>query len=281
MDPDIDWLCELTFFQPEGMAASQLRKEKDVVAQYEAIRSLSNTQTSTALSTLLTTCKDSSVFYRIRCEAAFAMAHHRNETLEMVGLETLKDFYKDQFCRKMKDDDMGFFPLRNDFSSLQAYYLQKAVIMSLGQTRDDHGVIPTSSRQIVLDALVYNDNTSNEFSDVYWVSTLIEILSDSFLPEFDSKRLEEVSKKKNLQNTQVEHFEFPSDAGVSTSVVKNTDLLREAFEELERFRNRDRLVPSYHNLITQAVLQAYLKWMAFGLMPVDLSLFLSFTRYFF
>ena len=35
VDPEIDWLCELTFEQPDHMAVSQLHKDKDVAAQYE------------------------------------------------------------------------------------------------------------------------------------------------------------------------------------------------------------------------------------------------------
>lgn len=79
-----------------------------------------------------------------------------------VGLNTLKRFYRDQYCRQMRDTTQEYYPNRNDFSIMQHYYLQRSVINAISQVRDDRGLIPLETRQILLDALIYNDNTSNE-----------------------------------------------------------------------------------------------------------------------
>ena len=101
-------------------------------------------------------------------------------------------------------------------------------------------------------------------------------LSDTFLPEFDKAKVPEATQARALQNTEVEEFVFPGER----EPIHNADiaLLKETFEEFERFRSRDRLVPSYHNVITLTSLQCYLKWMVIGLIPVDLPLFLGLTR---
>lgn len=73
--------------------------------------------------------KDSGVFYRVRAEAAFALASQGIHTSELTGLFELKRVYKDLFCRKMRDVGDEYFPVRNDFSVLQNYHIQKVLTL--------------------------------------------------------------------------------------------------------------------------------------------------------
>ena len=102
-------------------------------------------------------------------------------------------------------------------------------------------------------------------------------LADSFLPEGESVVDSFSHQVRNLQNAQIEVLNFQSKR--QTPAKSDVALLKETFKEIERFRSRDRMVPSYHNIITSTSLHCFFKWMVHNFMPVDLSLFLSYTRY--
>lgn len=77
IDPEMDWLCELTFDQPDYMAVAQLRKDKDVVSQMDSLKSLAKLQTPLTTSSITAFLKDPNYFYRVRGDAAFALARVR------------------------------------------------------------------------------------------------------------------------------------------------------------------------------------------------------------
>ena len=279
IDPEMDWLCELIFDEPDYMAMSQLRKDRDIIAQVEAIQMLSKTPSTLTSNALLTFIRDPNQFYRARVDAIYALAKHESSSPdEPSGLELIKRFYKEMYCRQMKDSSPNYFPKRNNFSHLQDYYIQKSIIIAISKTRIASQV-PIESKRLVLDALMYNDNTSNEFSDVYWVATLMTALSDSFIPEFNKAVLGETTRNLNIEKTQVEIFDFAvSSVPVEPNQEEHDPLLIETFNEMERFRSKDRIVPSFHNIITACALEAYLKWMIVELIPSDISTFVSYSR---
>jgi hypothetical protein len=124
----------------------------------------------------------------------------------------------------------------------------------MGESRNDKGIVPFESRQVLLDALIYNDNSLNEFSDQYLISTLLTALCDSFLPE--DVTLPPEQEKRNLQLSDVEILNFQGKRNLPTQTNKTeTAFLKLIFNEFERIRDNDRLAPSYHNIITNTVLQ--------------------------
>ena len=124
----------------------------------------------------------------------------------------------------------------------------------MGETRNDKGIVPFESRQVLLDALIYNDNSLNDFSDEYLLSTMLTALCDSFLPEDVTLPQQELTR--NLQISDVEILDFQGKRNPSAQ-MNNTEMafLKLMFNEFERLRDSDRLVQSYHNIITNTVLQ--------------------------
>lgn len=73
LDPDCNWLCVIEFEQSDFMWASQLQKDKDVFAQFEAVNALANMPSHGTYSVLLDTMYDTNAYYGIRIEAARAL----------------------------------------------------------------------------------------------------------------------------------------------------------------------------------------------------------------
>lgn len=74
LDVDLEWITAIAFEQPDYMWVSQLQRDRDVVAQLEAIQALKRQPTAIISSVLVKTVLVSKYFHRIRCEAALALA---------------------------------------------------------------------------------------------------------------------------------------------------------------------------------------------------------------
>ncbi|RCI03150.1 hypothetical protein CU098_000195, partial [Rhizopus stolonifer] len=266
LDAEFEWLCICDFKQPDYMWAAQLTKDRDVVAQHEAIDALKHMPSSPTSTSLLRAVLDPKCFYKIRMEAAYGLAACARPSLNWVGLHQLNKMFQKRFCfpvssltqRAMDQDDLPLtnsIPKPNNFSNLSDYFLQKASVVAFSQIRDDHGLTPVRIRQFLLDLLKYNDNIGNEFSDCYYVATLISSLGDALIPSSD--------KPDAL------HYDSPEGQQVTAA----------AKAEIERFRTLDYVIPTYHNTVTVTCLRTMTKLMLKGLMPVNLSMFMQYTRY--
>lgn len=119
-DPDMEYLAEVHFNQPVQMWINQLEKDKDVIAQAQAIAALeASPQLSfsvvNALNGFLT---DSKAFWRVRIEAAFALANSASKETDFSGLLHLVKFYKS----RRFDPDIGL-PKPNDFHDFAEYFV--------------------------------------------------------------------------------------------------------------------------------------------------------------
>ncbi|ORX42682.1 hypothetical protein DM01DRAFT_1350220 [Hesseltinella vesiculosa] len=264
LDAEFEWLTCFDFEQPDYMWAAQLTKDRDVVAQHQAIQALQRMPSLQTSTSLLRALMDPKCFYKIRMESAYALAACAKPSLHWVGLLQLGKMFKKRYCFASATQDMDLsddlpfemaIPKPNNFSNLQDYFIQKAVIIALSRTRDDNGLTPVKIRQFLLDLLRYNDNLGNEFSDCYYIATMISSLGDSLIPT------------SNVS----EALERESPEGWA--------LIETVKAEIERFRTLDYVIPTYHNVVTVACLKAMTKLMLHGLMDLDLSMFLPYTRY--
>lgn len=239
LDAELEWVCVVDFKQPDYMWAAQLTKDRDVVAQHEAISMLKYMPSEATSTSLLRAVMDPKCFYKIRMEAAYGIASCGVASLNWIGLHQLSKMFYQSYCFPLKSQHdkesldslplLQSIPKPNNFTDISAYYLQKASIVAFSQIRDERGLTPVKIRQFLLDLLRYNDNVGNEFSDCYYVSTLILALGDALIPS----------------STEEFTLEDPEDEKVNSA----------AKAEIERFRTLDYVVPSYHNVITTACLK--------------------------
>ncbi|XP_015696706.1 transcription initiation factor TFIID subunit 2 isoform X2 [Oryza brachyantha] len=146
VDPEMEYLAEIHFHQPVQMWINQLEKDKDVISQSQAIAVMEkSSQLSFAVINALNNfLNDTKAFWRVRVEAAYALAVTASEDTELTGLLHLVKFYKS----RRFDADIGL-PRPNDFHDIPEYFV-----------------------------LEYNDNNGNVYSDVYWLSAMVQAIGD-------------------------------------------------------------------------------------------------------
>ncbi|KAM6569313.1 hypothetical protein CsatB_017298 [Cannabis sativa] len=193
-DPEMEYLAEIHFNQPIQMWINQLEKDRDVIAQAQAIAMLETSpQLSfnivTALNNFLTDSKVLPLaefhffffyffiflkaFWRVRIEAAFALANTASEETDWAGLLHLVKFYKG----RRFDADIGL-PKPNDFHDFAEYFVLEAIPHAVAMVRTADRKSPREAVEFVLQLLKYNDNNGNPYSDVYWLAALIQSVGE-------------------------------------------------------------------------------------------------------
>ncbi|WOL20068.1 hypothetical protein Cni_G28870 [Canna indica] len=175
VDPEMEYLAEIHFYQPVQMWINQLEKDKDVVAQSQAISMLEMLpQLSFAVVNALNSfLNDSKAFWRVRIEAAYALAHTTSEETDLAGLLHLIKFYKS----RRFDADIGL-PRPNNFHDVPEYFVLEAIPHAVALVRASDKKSPREAIEFVLQLLKYNDNSGNPYSDVYWLAALVQSIGE-------------------------------------------------------------------------------------------------------
>ncbi|XP_051150213.1 transcription initiation factor TFIID subunit 2 [Andrographis paniculata] len=174
-DPELEYLAQVHFNQPVQMWINQLEKDKDVVAQAQAIAVLEalpqlSFSVVNALNNILS---DSKVFWRVRIEAAYALAATTCEDTDWIGLLHLINFYKS----RRFDPNIGL-PRPNDFHDFQEYFVLEAIPHAIAMVRSSDKKSPREAVEFILQLLKYNDNNGNIYSDVFWVAALVQSIGE-------------------------------------------------------------------------------------------------------
>jgi transcription initiation factor TFIID subunit 2 len=254
LDKDFEWITKIAFSQPHYMFVSQLQQDNDVVAQVESVQYLLKQQPFPIVSTILIrTLMDKRYFYGIRVMAAHALARCAISSLNWVGLTHLEKAFQEFYCF-----ENSVMMRSNDFSDLRRYRVQCAIPEAIAMVRDSAGKCPDRVKKFFIDKLKFNDNSNNEFSDSFYVATLLSCLAKSMISTSDSKL----------------SFDF----GDHDQEVRDADFTRTAVDEIQRFRRIDEWIPSFHNLYTVTALDSMKLFMQKGIAPRRVADFLQFTR---
>lgn len=263
MDADFEWLASIHFEQPDYMWVSQLQRDRDVVAQVSAVHALAQMPSLVTCSMLTRTVLVNKYFYRVRTEAVHALVHCAIPQLDNLGLFHLLKLFRTQFCHDPPDEasienplDVPCIPRANDFSDAADYFLQRALIHAISRVRNPDGRTPPQVKRFLINLLRYNDNSTNHFVDDFYLAGAINALASAFIPIESA-----VAATQDADMASEESF-----------------LLAHAVAEVERLQELDRLVPSYHNVITLASLDFQVAMMLANLKPKDLQLFFTYTR---
>ncbi|KAF9055881.1 hypothetical protein BJ165DRAFT_1336062, partial [Panaeolus papilionaceus] len=265
MDADFEWIANIKFEQPDFMWVSQLQRDRDVVAQLEAVHALAEKPTAIVSSTLTKTILVSNYYFRIRCEAAIALVNCAIRKLEFLGLFHLFKLFL-RYCYDPEDPNQDLFqhtyvPKPNDFSDIAEYFVRKALISAISQVRFENGKTPSIVRQFFIDQLRYNDNTSNPYSDGFYICTIISAAASA-----------NVSTAPPERGELLQSDTHPEQNAEDVTLVKQTRI------EVDRYRSMDRLIPSPHNIVTIAALEFYTVLGVANLIPSHPRTFFPFTR---
>ncbi|KAL8517741.1 hypothetical protein ACS0TY_015824 [Phlomoides rotata] len=174
-DPEMEYLAEVNFNQPVQMWINQLEKDKDVVAQAQAIEVLEALPqlSFSVVNALNNFLSDSKAFWRVRIQAAYALATTACEENDWAGLIHLINFYKSR-----RFDTEISLPRPNDFHDFQEYFVLEAIPHAIAMVRASDKKSPREAVEFILELLKYNDNSGNSYSDVFWVAALVQAVGE-------------------------------------------------------------------------------------------------------
>lgn len=165
--------------QPDFQWQFQLRHERDVTAQLEAIDALERYASPATRLALTDTIENEQVFYEVRCKAALCLTKVATAMVtSWQGPPAMLTIFKKFF---------GSFSAphiirQNNFTNFQHYFLQKTIPVAMAGLRTAHGICPPEVIRFLLDLFKYNDNTKNHYSDNYYRAALVEALGNSITP---------------------------------------------------------------------------------------------------
>jgi transcription initiation factor TFIID subunit 2 len=263
-DADFEWIARMDLSLQGYMYASQLQQDRDIVSQLMAIRSIMRYGgDKTVSSILLRTLMDRRYFHRIRYLAAHGLVRHagvRNSTtneLVHVGSFHLKKAFDTLFCTH----EQGSSIIRpNDFSDHQQYLAQLAIVEAVSKIRDENGHAPLDVKEWMLDKLKFNDNSNNDFSDAYYVATLMRGLANALAAKpssFDTSTMDLEETRRYVKMQQVE---------------------QSCIEEIDRYRRMDEWTSSYQNLYSRTALECQAVLAEAGIYRYSPLHFLQYTR---
>ena len=187
VDPDFEMLRKLQISQNDFMWVEQIKKEKvDAISQIDAIKAVrSTTEYSKVMELLFNLLEDTSNYYRVRMEAAKTLAVISYPINAFKGLDFLIYYFK-----KRHYENEVLKP--NDFSSLEEYYVDKAVLKNIIKVNDmsltfNNSRIRVNSNFVVeflAELLRNNDNSVNYYDDSFWRANLLQTLGSTTNPVY-------------------------------------------------------------------------------------------------
>jgi transcription initiation factor TFIID subunit 2 len=252
IDADFEWICRAHINDmPSYMYVSQLQQDKDVVAQYESIQFLASKEGHRLISTFLVkTLMDGRYFHGIRTYAADVMAQSALKRTEWTGLFHLKKAFRELFCLPGSPMTRS-----NDFSDRSLYLIQCAIPKAIAKIKGEDGRSPLEAKSFLLDIIRYNDNRGNEYSDDYYISTLMHCLADCLTTN-------KIGDMDLDAETERNEFEFT----------------KKAIEELTRHQRLDEWIPTYQNVYTTTALDCARKLIMNRVTPFKPSEFLQYAQ---
>ncbi len=166
------------------------------------------------------------------------MVHNWNGPQPLIS--TFKKFFMTQSSQNLVTT--------NNFSDLQQYFLQKTIPVAIGSLRSAHNLCPPDMVRFILDLIRFNENSKNQFSDAYYKAALIDGLANTITASI----------------AQLQNVETSANLSAEMQLVGEEICLR---------LNLEKIIPSYHYVITVSCLRALRKLQKMGHIPEDLNIF--------
>lgn len=200
---------------------------------------------------------DRRYFYGIREAAARALVKHAKEETNWLGLFHLERAFQELFCLPGSPMTRS-----NDFSDRAAYALQLAIPEAISKVRDNDGKTPLRVKRFLYDKLKFNDNSNNEYSDHFYVATLMQSLCHAMLGKVESR------------DVDIDDFDMER----MLEIQAEEQLEKDAIAEFDRYRRMDEWSSSFQNVYSRAALRCQMQLMRAKILDVDIMQFLPYTR---
>lgn len=253
IDPDMSILRKVNFEQPDYMWQYQVRFERDVIGQVEALNVLSGYPSPATRMALAEILENEKYFYRVRMESAFCLAKVANK---MIGSWAGPPAMLNLFTRFFFCESSPPIVKMNNFANLQQYFMQKTLPVAMALLRNSSNTCPKEVLHYIIDLIKFNDNTKNKYSDNYYRASLVDALASSITPAVSMSNASQKITAENLSQD-----------------------IKMVMEEITRFLNLEKLLPCYKYVITVSCLQAIRALQKNGHLSPDASLLRSYAHY--
>lgn len=261
LDADFEWICQIQLQMPGYMFLSQLQQDRDIVAQLESIRHMNSYPANGLISTILVrTMMDKRYFHGIRTAAAQALVKQAEEKLNYVGLFHLKKAFEEMFY----SPELGSRMTRpNDFSDRSSYHLQCKLIEAISQVRNAKGYAPREIKEFLLDKLKFNDNSINDYSDCFYIATLMRAVTGAMVAK---------PMTSSVEDTDLMDADADEERNLQFRLEQN------CLAEIDRHRRMDEWASSYQNIFSRTALECQLSLSKAGIGETGAVHFLPYTR---
>ncbi|CUM50969.1 unnamed protein product [Debaryomyces fabryi] len=259
VDADYEWIAQINVKQPDYMFGSQLQYDRDVEAQYEAVRYFGDREKPNTLycTALTRTVMDDRYYYGLRIAAAQALADISKPDNNFIGIGYLIKIFKELFCFPGSS-----IPLSNDFNNFNRFFLQKQIPQILSNVRDENGEVPFVIRNLLLNLVKFNENSNNTFQDCFYMSDLITSLTTSALNANSALTSQDplnLLDKSDSINSEKQKF------------------LQDVITEINRLQKLDEWVPSYQSIIAITCIKQKVRLATHGLLQLTFEDLLYYT----
>eukprot|EP01133_Synstelium_polycarpum_P013066 gene13066-15367_t len=224
------------WIQPEYMWIHQLELDRDVIAQSDALRGIRQFVSSNSLRAVFKFFSNPKYFYKVRVEAAYVISAMTCKETNYEGLDLMINYFKSQYF-----NPESHLLEENNFNDFSSYFIKKIIPISVSLMKDKEGRTPIEAIEFLIDLLKDNDNSTNPFSDNYYLASVIS-----------------------------------SFANISTS---SEVLVKKIEKQIQRYLKFDQLYPCYKNTVTSACLASLCQLQATKLIGLDLQLFIDHMQY--
>ncbi|XP_017100570.2 transcription initiation factor TFIID subunit 2 [Drosophila bipectinata] len=253
LDPEMILMRDLIIEQPDFQWQYQLRHEKDVTAQFQAIQALQKYPTNATRLALTDTIESDRCFYKVRCEAAHSLTKVANQMVaSWSGPPAMLNIFRKFFGSFSAPHIIKL----NNFSNFQLYFLQKAIPVAMAGLRTSHGICPTEVMRFLFDLFKYNENSRNHYTDAYYRAALVEALGETLTPVVSVA----------IHGTQITTDSLSTDAKL-------------VLDEVTRLLNMEKHLPSYKYMVSVSCLKVIRKLQKFGHLPSLPHIYRSYAAY--
>ncbi|KAL1958054.1 hypothetical protein VTO42DRAFT_5266 [Malbranchea cinnamomea] len=257
MDADFEWICKMSLAMPGYMYLSQLQQDRDVVAQLESIQYMAAQREHPLISTIFVrTLMDRRYFYGIRMAAAKALVKHAKEEVDWIGLFHLENAFQELFC--LPNSPMT---RSNNFTDRASYAIQLAIPQAIAQVRDRAGRTPMRVKRFLYDKLKFNDNSNNEFSDCYYITTLMKSICEALMGK---------------REPDTGDLDFDMEKEIQRQAEEQLD--RDCIAEIDRYRRMDEWTSSFQNIYSRTAIKCQRRLMQAKVIDFNIFQFLQCTR---
>ncbi|KAK9889670.1 hypothetical protein WA026_007049 [Henosepilachna vigintioctopunctata] len=252
LDPEMTLLRSVVIEQPDYQWQYQLRHERDITAQIEAIVALERYPTPATRMALTDTIENEQCYYEVRCRAAQCLTKVANAMVATwVGPPAMLAIFRKFF---------GSFAAphiirQNNFSNFQHYYLQKIIPLAMSGLRNAHGICPPEVIRFLLDLFKYNDNSKNRYSDNYYRGTLVEALGRTITPVVSVQQGAHITAENLSADTKA------------------------ILEEVTKLLNLEKVLNTYKYTLSVACLKVIRKLQKFGHLPSRSAIFKDYSAH--